>query len=292
MMRFLLLVPLLLASLRPLAQEGVGLLRTPAQVIPIVPGPTRIVVDGEGNILLLDRDNSRLYKYFAMTGYDSVLVIGGKANRIEGFLNPVEMVLRNRQNLFLLDDIERRIFLLNPNLRVSEAVDFADFRPGGRPWEGEEVYPVSFDVAPAGEFFVLNQLNNRILKINSFGEVESEFGGLDYGEGALYAPVSVAVDDQNYVYVADTTAQELTVFDLFGVYRYTRRPVAPFRWTRAVVAGPLLMCIAPEALYLEPLRGGTGHSWEAPPDQVLHDVASNRDFLFLLLENAVHLYPK
>ncbi|RMG69816.1 MAG: hypothetical protein D6722_09540 [Bacteroidetes bacterium] len=287
-----LLVWLLLGVGLPARAQRVDTLPAPSRVVPVAAGVDRMIVDGESNILLLDQENSRLYKYLASTGYDSVLTIGGKANRIEGFLHPVEMVARNRQTLFLLDDIQRRLFMLNPNLRVGESVDFADFRPGGRPWTGEEVYPVSFDVAPGGEMFVLNQLNNRVLKINLFGEVETTFGGLDYGEGALYDPVAVLVDDRNYVYVVDTLAQQLTVFDLFGVYRYTLRPEAAFSWSRVRIVDRQALCFSAEAIHRLPLAGGKARQWVVPAGHQLRDLAASRDFLFLLLENAVHLYPK
>ncbi|MEL7534506.1 MAG: hypothetical protein AAFN10_24580, partial [Bacteroidota bacterium] len=66
----------------------------------------------------MDSEQGILYKYFALSDYDSLITIGGKGNRSEGFLNPSHLSVQNRQTLYLLDDASQRIILLSPNFRL------------------------------------------------------------------------------------------------------------------------------------------------------------------------------
>ena len=75
-------------------------------------------------------------------------------------------------------------------------------------------YPLSCVIAPQGDLFILDSENKRVLKFDLFGNFIQNFGGYDYGKYALSNPMAMAVDDNNYIYVAD--GKTILIYDQFG----------------------------------------------------------------------------
>lgn len=272
-----------LVSLSPASAQTTDL-GEPIQVLSDLPPCDQLTVDGERNLLLLDRENSKLYKYFALTAYDSLISLGGKGNRAEGLLSATKMSAHNRQALFVLDEGSQRLLLLNPNFRLLESLDWLTFSGLD---QGASLYPASFEVSGIGELFLLNQWDNKIYKFSPEGSLELSFGGLDYGAGSLYDPVDIQANAQNLVYVSDTTAQHFQVFDLFGRYRFQYQPETPFRWQQFTLEGNYLLCWNHLQLYLEHLPSKKSWVFQTPG---LLSAVLDREFLYLLQENRVHLY--
>lgn len=251
---------------------------------------SQLKVDEEGNLLVLDSENAKLTKYFANTEFDSTLVIGGKSNRQDGFLHPIKIAQKNRLNLYLLDDVQRRIVLLTINFKIVQALDFSALAVRLESLgEESEIFPQSFDINPAGEVFMLNQFDNKVIKVNNFGDVEAVFGGLDYGEGSLYDPIELALSDQNWVYISDTSEQELKVFDAYGVYRYRFQPKTNFRWKKFILSGPNLLCFDDQNVYFEHLSSGDKQSFSFPESHHIRDLELKGSFFYVLLENEISL---
>lgn len=190
-----------------------SLLWKPTKVISLAQNYQQIEADPEGNIYVIDSKKNKITKLFAETDYDSVYTIGGMSGRQEGFLHIAQLCSKNRQAIYVLDDAERKILVLNTNLKVTGGISFLTA-------EGEDadILPISFDISGAGDIFILNSLDNKIYKFDSKGKELNHFGGQDYGEGNLQNPMQIAVSDQNQVYVLDTTKQEIKVFDMYGIF--------------------------------------------------------------------------
>lgn len=257
------------------------------QEMPVPRGCTQIEADNEENLYLLDTDNNRILKLLAATGYDSLIVTGGKTGREEGLLHPVKMSLFSRQGLLVLDDAQRKILLLNTNFKVMGQTDFLASRE-----DGSEIIPQTFDANPAGEKYILNQLDNRIIKINLFNEEEMQFSGLDAGEGSLYRPADLEAGADNLIYVSDTSRQEIAVFDNFGTFRYRFHPDCNFRWKRMRLFESTLALFDADHLYLVRIQDKAGQAFPLPEGFRLTDVTATRTRLYLLTENAVHLYSR
>ena len=267
------------------------LFNQPTKIISNLPLAADIDIDDEGNILLIDPVQSQVFKFLKSSNYDSSIVIGGKNGREEGFLSLKKIVVKNRQNLYLLDDADRRIILLNTNLKIIGNTNFLDLNNNSNSFEDdEEIYPISFDISIAGEQYILNQQNNKVYKFNPFGKLENTFGGLDYGAGSLLEPVEVILSKDNFVYLTDTTNQQLTVFDNYGVYRYKLKPLSSFKWQGLVIVGPLLICYNHQFIHTENLQSGKYISYTPKVDGKIIDLKVKGEFIYLLLENAVHLY--
>ena len=256
------------------------------------PAANRLLVDEEGNFIFLQTEESKLHKFISLSGYDSAIHIGGRANRAEGFLNPIEIRLQGRQVLYVLDEVARRVILLNTNFKIIDELNLIDLEAGfaGRELP-EEIMPTHFDVSAIGELYLLNQLDNKVYKLNAFGELEASFGGLDYGDGSLYEPVWLQVDQNNFVYVADTSDQIIKVYDNYGIFRYEMRPEAPARWQRFVIQSGLLLLFDSRSIHILSLKDMKGKSFYPNLSSPILDLSLQGDFLYLLTENTVHLYP-
>ncbi|MDX2246587.1 MAG: 6-bladed beta-propeller [Bacteroidia bacterium] len=263
----------------------------PFETVPLTSDCEMIEVDNERNLLLLDSDQSQLTKFFFNTGYDSSIVIGGKSHRNEGFLHPVKISLKNRQNLYLLDDVERRMVLLNTNFKVSGEIRFFGAGSVSNNFLGEtEIYPINFDVSVDGTLFILNQLDNKIYVFSPAAVFQLSFGGLDYGPGAIVAPVDIQVNEKNNIFISDTSAGKILVFDNFGNYQATRQPQAGFRWKKFQVSGNTLICFDPKNIYVENMITGQNFSVAVPENVLITDLKLKGEYLYLLQKNAVNLY--
>ncbi|MEZ4826317.1 MAG: 6-bladed beta-propeller [Bacteroidia bacterium] len=283
---------LLSARMSAFGQDTLFNLRSPLQTIPLNTGYESMDVDNEGNILLIDTDKSQVVKILQTTAYDSSIVIGGKSHRNEGFLHPVKISVKNRQNLYLLDDVSRKILLLNTNFKVAGEINFLTPPPDVNGSFGGEsdIYPVSFDVSMDGTLFVLNQFDNKVYVFYPSGKFQLSFGGLDYGSGALLHPVDIQVNEKNYVFVSDTATGQILIFDNFGVFRTKRKPQTAFAWKNFHLSGNSLICFDSGHIYLENLVTGKNHSLTLPPDQTLTDLKLKGEYLYLLQKNAINLY--
>ncbi|MEM6803219.1 MAG: hypothetical protein AAF696_17565 [Bacteroidota bacterium] len=271
--------------------DSLGNSKYASLILKDIPTAEQIEVDAEGNIFLLDTDGAKLYKYFASHQYDSVRSIGGVSTREEGFLHPVKLALKNRQDFYVLDDLGRKIILLDKELKLVESFDlFAQFSERNSAFP-DEFEPLSFDMSPAGETYLLNNFNHKIYKINSFGRLESEFGGLDYGPGSLYEPVDLQVGAQNRIYVADVENQEIKVFDMFGVFLQSLDLIPDFDWQHFHIHQSLLLLWNKERIFWIHLISGKSLTYSLANSLQLKDLFISRDFIYLLLENEVHLYP-
>ncbi len=269
----------------------VTLAQSPQQSWTDLPAAQALVVDEEQNLILLDREGARIYRYLAAYEYDSAVFIGGRSNRDEGLIHPVKLSLQNRQALYVLDDAQARLMVLNPNLRIVSSTEYlGDPLPSATGEAARPIFPLSFAVGPLGEQFLIDRNDKRVVKINGSGEVELRFGGPDYGPGALYAPVDIQVDGENFVFVSDTTTQQLQVYDLYGVYRYSLDPRPGFRWRHAKVFHPWLLCFDQQQLALLHLPSQQWLDLPFSVPQPILDVYWMDQTMYLLTTGAVHTY--
>lgn len=260
-------------------------------VITDIPNASQIEVDAEGNIFLLDSREGFLYKYLKSTHYDSSIVVGGISTRDDGFLHPKKLAVKNRQDFYLLDDLGRKIVLLDKELKVVESSDFYAISSSGSIDIPDEFEPYSFDISSAGETFVLNKFNNKVYKINTFGKIESVFGGLDYGRGSLYEPEDIQLSPQNRVYIGDVENQRISVFDMFGVYLKDEELPDEFDWEKFHIHESLLILWNKSELAIINSLSREKKQYRPTHKFSLRDLYIGREFIYLLSENEVHLYP-
>lgn len=252
--------------------------------------PSALEVDQEGNLFVLQTQDHRLSKYFFATDYDSVQTIGGKGTGEEGFNQPVKMEVLNRQSVYVLDEINRRILMLNTNLRVIDDITFLDLEQQSVQRDPDDLWPISFASGPSGELYLLNQENLKIYKYNGFGNLESTFGGMDYGQGSLEEPDDITLNNQNFLFVSDTVNQWISVFDLYGIYQYKIHPQTTFRYKGLWVIDNYLILFDDSHLFFLDLFTKRGSEITLSEPTRLIDVEGNREYFYLLFENKVNLY--
>ncbi len=247
-------------------------------------------LDSEGNILILDGKN-RLRKYLAASQYDSSIVVGGQGVREEGFLNPSKIVARNRQSVYVLDKGLQRIGLFNTNLKLMGETNFLQIANLGDWLEyGESILPLSFDINAAGEQFILNGQDNRVYRLGTFGTIAKAFGGSDYGEGSLFAPIDLQIRANNDIWISDTSEQKLMVYNLYGIFQETIHAPTDFRWKHFLIEGNSLLLYNSHKLFVYDIRSQKSRYLTLPSSRPLQDLDLHANKLYLLLGNEVHLY--
>ncbi len=219
---------ILLLAVRLTAQQ---VTLRPAWYRPLAHNASELAVDEEQNLILLDAVGNKLYKYLKGFNYDSMMVVGGAGTSGEGFIQPTQMRVPNRQKIMVLDYGNRRLVVLNTNLRVIREHSYDDIAVQTSTNNSQQyLFPASFDLAPTGELFILNTDDNSIYKFDAYGRLERAFGGAGYGSGSLFRPTDVRVSGDNVVFVPEPASQHIQVFDNFGTYQYRLSPTLAFTW--------------------------------------------------------------
>ena len=96
--------------------------------------------------------------------------------------------------------------------------------------------PTAMAVAPSGNIFVFDDGNSRIVKLDRHGKFIAEFGQPDSGPGAVGRSglnASIAVDDNENVYVGDAATPRVLIFNSNGAFQRSFR--VPFPMTSIAV---------------------------------------------------------
>jgi len=194
--------------------------------------PSAISADPQGNIYVADAGNNKILKF---DGRGNLLKgVGGFGWGREQFDRPVDICAKTGLDIFIADYNNGRIERYDRNLNYISSFP-ADEEVEGPLRFG---YPAGVSVSPHGDLFIAERENNRILKINSFGELETVFGDINSGEGKLQKPGQLEVSKDGLVYVCDEAASRILLFDYFGNYMggfgdgMLKAPKGIFFWER------------------------------------------------------------
>lgn len=255
-----------------------------------IPNATAIEVDVEGNILLLDSDKGSIYRLSKESAYQDVISLSGNGLRSQNLMHPQSVRIPNRQSIYVLDDALGHILLYNTDLRLIDKVDFFDLN-GQQDWlnDGLSLTPISFDLGPGGDLFVLNQEDNKIYKINRYQELERAFGGRDFGVGSLFDPVELRVDRNNNIWVSDTSTQELYCFGGQGEFLFKRKIQTKFSWKHFKIHEDYLCVFGRQQVHFEGISTGKLQLFFTKSPKDIVDIAISSQEIYLLMENEIHL---
>ena len=80
--------------------------------------------------------------------------------------------------------------------------------------------PSDIAVAPNGDIYVVDGVNNRILVLDAGGTVKFSFGNQGGGEGEFQYPLGIDISEKGKVFVADSANHRIQVFELNGKFLY------------------------------------------------------------------------
>jgi DNA-binding beta-propeller fold protein YncE len=200
----------------PATPDFTALRQTPTNTFPGGKGvgrgqfdsPTGIAVDGSGNVLVADTNNSRIEK-FSPTG-TSLAILGSKGSGQGEFRAPNGIAVDGAGNTYVADAANHRVEKLSSDGKfVAE-------------WKGPEpgfYGPRRIAIGPDDSIYIVDQGHNRIAEFSFGGELLTVWGSAGNGDGQFNDPTSVAVDRAtNKVYVADPINKRIQVFDEHGKF--------------------------------------------------------------------------
>jgi len=188
-------------------------------------GPTGIVMSSSGNLYVTDQYNS-VIRQVSISGTNNVVTTiagtAGSSGRLDGtngnarFANPTGLAMDASGNLYVADEVNDAIRKITPsgtNWIVTTIAGGSAGANDGTNTAAQFSGPSGVAVDRGGRVFVADQFNNTIRLITPVGTnwvvttiAGQTLAGLSNGMGTnvfFDAPLSVAVDTNDYVYVAD-----------------------------------------------------------------------------------------
>ena len=168
-----------------------------------------VAVGSDGTVYVLGRTG----QISRLTIEDESLGNVGGGGRGDGqFVWPVAMVIDGSDNLWVTDEAQNRVTVLN--------TDGEFLRKWGEPGEEDgQLNGVSGIALDADEnVYVADTLNHRIQKFTNDGRFLTKWGDQGSDEGELDMPWGITVDDLGDVYVADWRNDRVQKFSADGEF--------------------------------------------------------------------------
>lgn len=175
--------------------------------------PTRITIDQQGNLLVVDTGNHRIRK---ITPDGTVSTLAGSTSGLEDgvansakFDSPKGIVVDASGNVFICDTGNSRIRKITPQGVVTTLAGGTSGFADGLGTDAKFMWPRGLAIDSNGNLYVADQGNYRIRKITPGGEVSTVAGGLyghadGIGNSAQFkSPMDIACDDSGKLYVID-----------------------------------------------------------------------------------------
>ncbi|UCF90056.1 MAG: NHL repeat-containing protein [Desulfobacterales bacterium] len=80
--------------------------------------------------------------------------------------------------------------------------------------------PSDIAIAPNGDTYLVDGVNNRIIVLDSAGGWKLAFGTQGKGQGEFEYPLGIDISDEGRVFIADSGNHRIQVFDLNGQFLY------------------------------------------------------------------------
>ncbi|HEX9655207.1 MAG TPA: NHL repeat-containing protein [bacterium] len=172
--------------------------------------PQALAIDPEGHIYVVDSGNHRIVKFDASGNV--VRTVGGFGWEREQFDRPLDITAKTGLDLFVADFNNERIERYDLNLNFISSF----YSDHSIPASLQFGFPGGVDISRHGEIFIVDNENNRILKLNVEGSPDLSFGDFNWGAGQLQQPAKIEVSASDQVFVSDQKSNQIVVFDYYG----------------------------------------------------------------------------
>lgn len=197
--------------------------------------PIALAIDLNGNIFVVDSENNRIIKVDKNGSF--LDTVGGFGWQPEQFDLPSDISVSSILDVFVADYNNQRVERYDKDLNYISSLT----RKENDVYELDLGFPSSVALSKHGELFIADTENDRILKLDSFGEPLLVFGDYSWGEGKLNKPRKLEITDNDLIYVSDYIANDIVVFDYYGnfVHRfgesYLNKPDGLAWWQKSLI---------------------------------------------------------
>jgi DNA-binding beta-propeller fold protein YncE len=178
--------------------------------------PQGIGIDPRGSVYVADEGNERLVHLWGDGTYLSE--IGGPAELGGAQLAGAGSVAVSAATgqTYVADTDHNRVLVYGPegSLRAKWGAGEGNGAAGGGP--GEFNHPGALVLDAAGDVYVADTANNRIVELSPAGSVLTEWGSKGTANGHFRSPNGIAVDAAGNVYVLDGENNRVEVFEADG----------------------------------------------------------------------------
>jgi sugar lactone lactonase YvrE len=177
--------------------------------------PEGVAIDGQGNIIVADRDNNVIRK-ITPRGEVSTIAGTGTAGYADGpantamFKSPFKLTIDNDNNIIIADRDNFKIRKLTPDGVVSTIAGSTSGFADGSGSSAKFAQPLDVAVDAIGNIYVADNTNHRIRKITPSGTVSTLAGSgtAGYADGtgtdAMFKnPSGLTLDNSGNIIVAD-----------------------------------------------------------------------------------------
>ena len=198
--------------------------------------PIGVTVDSKGNIFIADGYNRRIRRVdisgiittVAGNGDAGFSGDGGPAVDASLYL-PQTVAVDSEGNIFIADGHNRRIRKVDTSGIITTVAgnENQGFSGDGGPAVDASLYnPFGVAVDSKGNIFIADEFNNRIRKVDTSGIITTVAGNGNQGfsgdngpavDARLYYPLSVAVDSEGNIFIADYLNNRIRKVDTSGI---------------------------------------------------------------------------
>jgi DNA-binding beta-propeller fold protein YncE len=174
--------------------------------------PTDVVVDnGNNKVYIVDNDNHRVLAY-DLSRLQLLRTYGSHGTGTDRFRYPFFIALGKEQTLYVVDVINTRVQVLN-----SQGIFIAEIGRWGVE-KGEFFRPKGVAIDKNNRVFVSDSYLGVIQVFAATGEFYAALGDPATGKVKKFrTPMGLFVDQQNRLYVVETLANKVSVYQLQGV---------------------------------------------------------------------------
>ena len=191
--------------------------------------PAGIAVDPRGSIYITDPADERIERFWG----DGTLLseLGGPSDIGGAQLNGAGSVAvaAGTGDLYVADTNHNRILVYGPEGKLLARFGAGGGNGSAGDGQGDFKHPAAIAVDGAGDSYVADTDNNRIVELSPTGAVLTEWGSRGNGDGRFHSPTGVALDAAGNVYVLDSENNRVEVFDSDGHFleKWGERGIGP-----------------------------------------------------------------
>jgi len=177
------------------------------------PDPTDVAVDESRNrCYVVDNDNHRILVY-DLTNLKQIDIYGGPGSGKRAFRYPFLIALDKAQYLYIVDVINTRVQVLNP-----EGL-FVNFIGAWGVEKGELYRPKGVALDKKDRIYVSDSYIGVIQVFDATGEFYAAIGEAAEGRVKKFkTPVGIFLDHRDRLYVVEMFANKVSVYDLAGIF--------------------------------------------------------------------------